>query len=189
MQEAYRPQEGVRCWPPPADWPPAGPDPPPSAHWPDTPPGWTWPPRAGWTWPSPPSAHWPDPPPPSAHWPDRPLAGPDPPGWTWHPPPPSAHWPDPPPAGPDPPPGVDRQTKWNYYLPVVLRTRAVTSRILQTLTNRCGVTCHIKLLRQHTKQRFAHILCGVLISSSATGRCRKTQTLLIHLWRNGHLWN
>ena len=24
-----------------------------------------------------------------------------------------------------PPPGVDRQTKWNYYLPVVLRTRAV----------------------------------------------------------------
>ena len=25
-----------------------------------------------------------------------------------------------------PPPGVDRQTKWNYYLPVVLRTRAVT---------------------------------------------------------------
>ena len=25
------------------------------------------------------------------------------------------------------PPGVDRQTKWNYYLPVVLRTRAVTS--------------------------------------------------------------
>ena len=32
----------------------------------------------------------------------------------------------PPPAGPDPPPpGVDRQTKWNYYLPVVLRTRAV----------------------------------------------------------------
>ena len=28
-----------------------------------------------------------------------------------------------------PPPGVDRQTKWNYYLPVVLRTRAV---IIQT---------------------------------------------------------
>ena len=26
---------------------------------------------------------------------------------------------------PPPPPGVDRQTKWNYYLPVVLRTRAV----------------------------------------------------------------
>ena len=31
-----------------------------------------------------------------------------------------------PPGGvPGPPPGVDRQTKWNYYLPVVLRTRAV----------------------------------------------------------------
>ena len=28
-----------------------------------------------------------------------------------------------------PPPGVDRQTKWNYYLPVVLRTRAVTKHI------------------------------------------------------------
>ena len=26
---------------------------------------------------------------------------------------------------PPSPPGVDRQTKWNYYLPVVLRTRAV----------------------------------------------------------------
>ena len=34
-QEAYRPQEGARCWPP----PPAGPDPPPlSADWPDPPP-------------------------------------------------------------------------------------------------------------------------------------------------------
>ena len=29
------------------------------------------------------------------------------------------------PGPPLPPPGVDRQTKWNYYLPVVLRTRAV----------------------------------------------------------------
>ena len=26
-----------------------------------------------------------------------------------------------------PPPGVNKLTKWNYYLPVVLRTRAVTS--------------------------------------------------------------
>ena len=90
------------------------------------PPRWlTHPPPAG---PDPPlSAHWPDPPPP---------AGPDPPHQLTDltpPPPPSAHWPDPPqldltlppPAGPDPPQGVDRQTKWNYYLPVVLRTRAV----------------------------------------------------------------
>ena len=29
-----------------------------------------------------------------------------------------------------PPPGVDRQTKWNYYLPVVLRTRAVIKHIV-----------------------------------------------------------
>ena len=133
-----------------ADPPPAGPDPPlptdltpPLADWPDPPPGWTWPPPcrltdlippANWTWP-PPSADWPDPPqldltpppigspdlippqldltpPQSADWPDPP------PGWTW-PPPRQLTWPDPPP--------VDKLTKWNYYLPVVLRTRAVIS--------------------------------------------------------------
>ena len=32
-----------------------------------------------------------------------------------------------------PPPGVDRQTKWNYYLPVVLRTRAVITETLVCL--------------------------------------------------------
>ena len=81
--------------------PPAGPDPPPC--WLDLTP----PPPAG---PDPPLAG-----------PDPPLpAGPDPPPacWTW-PPPISWTWP--------PPPGVDWQTKWNYYLPVVLRTRAVIS--------------------------------------------------------------
>ena len=111
--------------------PPAGPDPPP--------PGWTWPPRltdlipppAGWlTWPPPP-------------------AGPDPPpvGWlTWPPPPPHRltdltppAGPDPPPPGwTDPPPGVDRQTKWNYYLPVVLRTRAVKMEICTILKWKCN---------------------------------------------------
>ena len=34
-------------------------------------------------------------------------------------------WPTSPPAGLTPPQGVDKLTKWNYYLPVVLRTRAV----------------------------------------------------------------
>ena len=98
----------------------AGPDPPPqSAHWPDPPPGWldlTPPPVGSLTWPPPIG---------SLTWP--------PPGWTWPPPVGSLTWPPPPgSAGPDPPPGwtwpppgVDRQTKWNYYLPVVLRTRAV----------------------------------------------------------------
>ena len=117
--------------PPPADWPPppwldltppppAGPDPPPrSADWPD-PPGWTWPP-----W----SADWPDPPP-LADWPDPP-----PTSWTW----PLPHWltdltPPPRRLNLTPPPGrltdlthppVDKLTKWNYYLPVLLRTREV----------------------------------------------------------------
>ena len=31
-----------------------------------------------------------------------------------------------------PPPGVDRQTKWNYYLPIVLRTRAVMNELMKT---------------------------------------------------------
>ena len=47
-------------------------------------------------------------------------------GWTW--PPPLSAGPDPPPHWLEltpPSPGVDRQTKWNYYIPVVLRTRAV----------------------------------------------------------------
>ena len=64
------------------------------------------------------------------HWldltPPPPSAGPDPPppaGWTW-PPLPPVGW-----TWPSPPPGVDWQTKWNYYLPVVLRTRAVKIRI------------------------------------------------------------
>ena len=103
-------------WPP----PPAGPRPPP--HWLDlTPP-------ASWTCPPP----------------LPPPAGPDPPGWTWPTPLPPAGWTWPPPAGPDPPPcqldltpprldqdpppPVNKLTKWNYYLPVVLRTRAVISK-------------------------------------------------------------
>ena len=119
-------------WPPsPAgpDPPPAGPDPPPRLtdltspllagpdppHQLDlTPPPRQLdltPPPTSWTWPVPPPA-----------------------SWTWPPrldltPPPSADWPDPPPPSrldwPPPPPGVNWQTKWNYYLPVVLRTRAV----------------------------------------------------------------
>ena len=65
------------------------------------------------------------PPPPLADWPDPPPVG-----WlTW--PSPSADWPDPPPPigspdlTPGDPPTMDKLTKWNYYLPVVLRTRAV----------------------------------------------------------------
>ena len=47
---------------------------------------------------------------------------------TWVPPPRGGTGPGYPPRGGTRtplPPGVDRQTKWNYYLPVVLRTRAV----------------------------------------------------------------
>ena len=62
---------------------------------------------------------------------------PPPPGWTWQGTPPqvSAPWHsgkcckalwD---TGTPPPPGVNKLTKWNYYLPVVLRTRAATSQI------------------------------------------------------------
>ena len=39
-----------------------------------------------------------------------------------------------------PPPGVDRQTKWNYYLPVVLRTRAVKKR--KTFRDTLMKCCH-----------------------------------------------
>ena len=42
------------------------------------------------------------------------------------------------PGPPLPPPGVDRQTKWNYYLPVVLRTRAVI-RMQNVMTRFCLV--------------------------------------------------
>ena len=81
---------------------------------------------------SPLPADWPDPPPPP-HW----LTHLTPPPAGWPPcqltdltpcqltdlTPPPAGWP--PPGGLTPPPLVDKLTKWNYYLPVVLRTRAV----------------------------------------------------------------
>ena len=51
------------------------------------------------------------------------LTWPPPAGWTW--PPRRLTDLTPPRLDLTPPPGVDRQTKWNYYLPVVLRTRAV----------------------------------------------------------------
>ena len=85
---------------------------PPPTSWTDlTPPGWTdlTSPPAGWTDLTPPG--WTDLTPPP-RWLD--LTPPA--GWTW-PPPPRLDL--------TPPPGVDWQTKWNYYLPVVLRTRAV----------------------------------------------------------------
>ena len=74
------------------------------------------------SWPLTPPADWPSPP---AGWPPR-LA--DPPSWLTHPP---AGWP--PPAEGwvswlTTPLGMDKLTKWNYYLPVVLRTRAVTNQ-------------------------------------------------------------
>ena len=144
-QEAYCPpcsSEYSFCCPifadpPPPGWtwpprqldltPPAGPDPPAS---------WTWPPLAG---PDPPCQLDLNPPPQLDLTPPCQLdltspAGSDPPtSWTWPPrqldlTPPQLDLTPPPPAGPDPhPPGVDWQTKWNYYLPVVLRTRAVKS--------------------------------------------------------------
>ena len=96
---------------------------------------WLGTPRGGtrtWTWPG-------TPPPPGGY-PDLDLTGYPPggvPGPDWVPPPPGGY-PDPPRCLMAfwemlqsimgygyPPPGVDRQTKWNYYLPVVLRTRAV----------------------------------------------------------------
>ena len=95
---------------------------------PRTPRGGTWPgyPRGG-TWPGyPPRTPQgvPDPgtprgyltwvPPRGGTWPGYPPGG----YLTWVPP--RGVYPDP------PPPGVDRQTKWNYYLPVILRTWAVT---------------------------------------------------------------
>ena len=128
-QEAYRPQEGARCWPPPP--PSAGPEQPPPPRWldltpppplagpdpphrldltppppagPDPPISWTWPPLTGWTWPPPVSWTWP------------------PPNWTW------------------PPPGVDWQTKWNYYLPVVQRTRAVIINV-EVRSQHCALCC------------------------------------------------
>ena len=118
-QEAYRPQEGARCWPP-----PAGPDPLPSADWPDPPPPAGPHPPLLADWPDPPLLAGPDPHPPLADWPD-------------HPPPrrldlsPPPHWLTdltPPRLDLTPPP-VDKLTKWNY-LPVVLRTRAVITSYL-----------------------------------------------------------
>ena len=117
-QEAYHPpcSEYSFCCSilaetPPTDWPPPQLADPPhwtDPHsWTDPPPSWTdppwldWPPLAGLT-------------PPCLDWP--PLAGLNPPTWTdplW------LDW---------PPPGVNKLTKWNYYLPIVLRTRAVTSQ-------------------------------------------------------------
>ena len=109
-QEAYRPpcSEYSFCCPILADPPP----------WltPPTPPGWlTWlpwltdpPPPADW--PDPPSAGWLTPPPPRLDWP---------PQLDWPPPAESADWPPP-----------CRQTDRHvskHYLPVVLRTRVVTT--------------------------------------------------------------
>ena len=89
-QEAYRPQEGARCWPPPIPWwlttPPPG-----SWTWHPPPGSWTWPPLSSWTWLPPPPAAGPDPPP--ADGPDPPwqldlkLPPPPPGSWTWPPPP------------------------------------------------------------------------------------------------------
>ena len=120
--------------PPPPGWTwphpplPAGPDNPPGWTWPPPPPlagpdpprlelspppaSWTWPPTI-WTWP--PLLTGPDPPPPaeSADWPPPPA------GWTWSPPAESADWP--------PPCGKTDRHESKYNLPVVLRTRAVTT--------------------------------------------------------------
>ena len=66
--------------------------------------------------------------PPGGTWPGYPPGGVPDPGT-----PRGGTWPGYPPGGvpgPPLPPGVDRQTKWNYYLPVVLRTRAVISHQL-----------------------------------------------------------
>ena len=120
------PPAGLLTWPPPGYWP----DPPPAT---DLTPPWLL------TWPTPPG-YWPDPPPLAGQtWPTPQLDRPDPPppaGQTWtpppphrltDPPPPQLDRPDPPPPPADwpPPPWTDKHL-WKQYLPVVLRTRAVT---------------------------------------------------------------
>ena len=94
-QEAYRPQEGARCWPPPP--PPAGPDPPPPPAGPDPPPAGPDPLRLDLTPPPPPTG--PDPPPHRLDLtppPPPPQLDLTPPGWTCPPPPASWTWPPPP---------------------------------------------------------------------------------------------
>ena len=121
-QEAYRPQEGARCWPPPTGWP----DPPPGRLGLTPPVGWlTWPPPHQLTDPPPPAGLiWPPPqpagpdPPQSADWPDPPPAS-----WTW---PPWLAGPDPPRlAGPDPPPQVwtDKQSETITFPSYYVRAR------------------------------------------------------------------
>ena len=120
-QEAYRPQEGARCWTPP---------------WLDlTPPGWTWPPPGLDL--TPPASAGPDPPlldlTPPLGWLTVTLTPPPPPhrltdlippptGWTWPPPVSWLTWP--PPAGLTWPPPLDSDltppqvwTDWKHYLP------------------------------------------------------------------------
>ena len=152
-QEAYRPPCSEYSFCCPTRVPPPGgvPDP-------GTPPGGTRtpPPRGGTRTPpggvpdpgtppggvpAPPPGGVPGPPqgtltqvPPPGGYPDPPPGGvPDPGtapgGGTWTPPPPGGDLTRVPP----PPPRVDRQTKWNYYLPVVLRTRAVKISIIAGL--------------------------------------------------------
>ena len=106
-QEAYRPQEGARCWPPLLTDPP--------------PPGWTDPPRQLDL--TPPPAAGPDPPPRSWTWPPPRQLDLIPPGsWTW---------PPLPAAGPDPPPPCDRQTDTCQNITfVVLRTAGGNNNIL-----------------------------------------------------------
>ena len=120
-QEAYRPpcSEYSFCCP---NWvpPPAGPGRypprrvPPQLDLAGTPPRWTW------QVPPPPQLDL------AGYPPQLDLAGTPPPVWTWQVPPPSG------PGRVPPPLGVDWQTKWNYYLPVVLRTRTVNITVTTT---------------------------------------------------------
>ena len=145
-QEAYRPQEGARCWPPPPRWltPPGWLIPPRMMGWLTPlgwqddwpPPGWlTHPPLAGLTWP--PGCTDLTPPPAGLTWPPLQLDWPDPPRLDWPDPPPRLDWPDPsPPAGLTPPPRCG-QTE-NITFPI-LRMRAVKTTTISE--RQCQIYC------------------------------------------------
>ena len=116
----------------------------------------------GGTWPGSPPGGVPDPgtPPPGGGGyltrPPRGLGTPPPGGYLTRVPPPG--------GGTWTPPGVDRQTKWNYYLPVVLRTRVVMNMSNKRLTSVDNGAYIIALhLDKHTivTQRFTETFCVV----------------------------
>ena len=99
---------------------------------PGTPPGGTQTPRGG-TWPGYPPGGYLTQVPPQGGYLDPPGGVPDPGTPRGVP-------------GPPLPPRVDRQTKWNYYLPVVLRTRAV---IICKMLGLCSINYFLFYIKVH----------------------------------------